>query len=84
MLVENFVQVEAKIKPIEYEGPYRWEGEAYGKFQRVHMHGGYIDEYTNKEEFCTTWIFNAGISLLPDYTLAICYLLFLIWLFLGI
>ena len=48
------------------------------------MPGGYIDEYTNKEEFCTTWIFNSGISLLPDYTLAICYFIFLIWLFLGI
>ena len=48
------------------------------------MTGGYIDEYTNKEEFCVTWIFNSGISLLPEYTLAICYLLFLFWLFLGI
>ena len=48
------------------------------------MPGGYIDEYTNKEEFCTTWIFNPGISLLPDYTLAICYFIFLFWLFLGI
>ena len=48
------------------------------------MDGGYIDEYANTEEFCTTWVFNAGISLLPEYTLAICYFLFIIWLFLGI
>mmetsp|Transcript_20110 Transcript_20110/g.24790 ORF Transcript_20110/g.24790 Transcript_20110/m.24790 type:complete len:84 (+) Transcript_20110:205-456(+) len=48
------------------------------------MPGGYIDEYTNKEEFCTSWIFNTGISLLGDAALTICYLLFLFWLFIGI
>ena len=31
--VENFVpQAEAKIKPTDFEGPYRWEGETYDKF----------------------------------------------------
>ena len=75
---------DAKIKPTEYKGPYIWEGEEYEKFVRVYMPGGYIDEYTNKETFCTTWVFNSGISLLGDGALAVCYGLLLIWLFIGI
>ncbi len=48
------------------------------------MPGGYIEEYTNKETFCTSFIYNPGLSLAGDAGLAICYFLFLIWLFIGI
>ena len=48
------------------------------------MHSGMIEEYTNKETFCTSWVYNPGLSLLGDGALGICYLLFLIWLFIGI
>ena len=51
---------------------------------RISKPGGYIDEYTNKETFCHSWIFTPGLSLLGDATLGVCYLLLLIWLFVGI
>ena len=76
--------VDAKISSQIYEGPYLWEGEEYTSFQRIKSPGGYIDEYTNKEEFCHSWVFFPGLSLLPDAALGICYLLFLFWLFMGI
>ena len=48
------------------------------------MNNGYIDEYTNKEIFCTSWVFNPGFSLLGDGALAVFYLIMLFWLFIGI
>ena len=51
---------------------------------RIKRPGGYIDEYTNKETFCHSWIIFPGVSLLPDAALGIAYLLFLFWLFIGI
>ena len=38
----------------------------------------------NKEVFCTSWVFNPGLSLLGDGALAIFYLILLFWLFIGI
>jgi len=54
--------VDARIKPTEFKGPYLWEGDEYNSFVRTYMPGGYIDEYTNKETFCTSWVFNTGVS----------------------
>jgi len=51
---------------------------------RVYQSGGYIDEYTTRETFCVSWMFNPGLSLLSDSTLGVCYLLLLFWLFVGI
>ena len=48
------------------------------------MYGGMIEEYTNKETLCTSWIYHRGLSLLGDGALGFLYLLFLIWLFIGI
>lgn len=48
------------------------------------MYGGMIEEYTNKENFCTSWIYNRGLSLIDDGVLGFLYLLFLVWLFVGI
>ena len=48
------------------------------------MNNGYIDEYTSKEIFCTSWVFNPGFSLLGDGALAVFYLIMLFWLFIGI
>lgn len=83
-LLSNFLAAQAKIKPVEYSGEYLWAGENYSKFQRTYMPGGYIDEYSSKEEFCTAWIYHPGLSLLGDGALGFCYLLFLVWLFIGI
>ena len=83
-MIQNQFTAQAEIYEQEYEGPYIWMGEEYESFLRVKQTGGYIDEYTNKETFCTTWIFHPGISLLGDAALGVCYLLFLGWLFIGI
>ena len=71
---------EAKIKEKDYDGPYLWDGVIYDKFVRKQMSNGYIDEYTNKEIFCTSWVFNPGFSLLDDGALAVFYLILLFWL----
>ena len=75
---------DAKIKKWDYEGPYLWNGDEYKMFQRVQSPGGYIDEYTDKETFCVSWVYNPGLSLLGDGALGVCYILFLFWLFIGI
>lgn len=75
---------DARIKTSNYKGPYIWDGEEYSQFVRTYMPGGYIDEYTDKERFCTSWVLNAGVSLMSDSALAVCYFLLLIWLFIGI
>jgi solute carrier family 8 (sodium/calcium exchanger) len=43
-----------------------------------------VVEYTNKEQFCTSFMILPGTSLLPDIWLGIVYLLVLLYLFLGI
>ena len=48
------------------------------------MYGGMIEEYTNKETFCTSYIYHRGLSLMDDGVLGFLYLLFLCWLFVGI
>jgi len=48
----------------------------YSRGQRV--------EYTNKNEFCHSWVITEGVSLLPYWLLAIIYFLGLAYLFLGI
>lgn len=37
----------------QYDGPYYWNGQEYAQFNRQVTPTGYIDEYTNKENFCT-------------------------------
>ena len=74
----------ARIKGDDYEGPYLWDGTEYDLYQRVYQTGGYIDEYSNKETMCTSWIYHPGLSLLNDNVLGGLYLLFLVWLFIGI
>ena len=36
----------------QYGGPYFWNGQQYQHFVRTVTPTGYIDEYTNKEQFC--------------------------------
>lgn len=75
---------DAKIKVEEYEGPYLFGGTEYDLYQRVYQTGGYIDEYSNKEIMCVSWIYHPGMSLVNDGVLGFLYLLFLVWLFMGI
>jgi len=86
-LVSNLITSQvanAEIKDHDFEGPYLWDGEEYSKYLRIYQAGGFIDEYTSKETFCHSWIYHPGLSLLGDAALGICYLLFLLWLFIGI
>ena len=75
---------DAKIKSNDFEGPYLWGGKEYEKRNQLYMPGGMIEEYTDKETFCTSWIYHRGLSLMGDGALGFLYLLFLCWLFVGI
>ena len=75
---------DAAIEGQDYEGPYLWDGTEYDLYVRVQNPQGFIDEFTNKDDFCTSWVYHPGLSLMNDGALAICYLLFLFWLFIGI
>ena len=59
---EELTQADA-IKGFEYKSGYQWQGQAYTQFERTELYGGYIDEYTNKETFCTSWVLIPGTSL---------------------
>ena len=74
----------AKIKFNDFDGPYLWAGTEFDARYAVYMPGGFIEEYSNGETFCTSWIFHPGLSLLGDGALGVLYLLFLVWLFIGI
>lgn len=82
-LVDGLV-AEAKIKDQNFSGPYIWAGTVYEKTSRTYMPGGMIEEYTNKETFCTSWIYHVGLSLVSEGALGVLHLLFLAWLFIGI
>ena len=45
---------------------------------------GYIEEYSNKEDFCHSNLLLSGVSLMNEKFLAVCYALILFYLFLGI
>ena len=45
---------------------------------------GVLVEFTNKDEFCDSWVLIPGTNLLNDYFLAFVYACTLIYMFLGI
>lgn len=62
---------------------YFYEGEEYDKTQTSYFPRGRIVEYSNLEEFCDSWAFLPGITTLNPILLAIMYMVFLFWMFLG-
>ena len=68
------------------DGPYMYEGKEYSLYRKIEGASGYIEEYTNKESFCTTDlpIIVPGTELLNDTFMGIVYTLVLFWFFLGI
>lgn len=48
------------------------------------MKAGFVEEYTNKERFCNSWLLIPGSSLLPDGLLAAALVLLLLYALLGI
>lgn len=57
---------------------------SFDKYLRTETHKGYIDEYSNKEEFCHSFILIPGSSLVSEGVLCVVYLITLFYLFLGI
>jgi solute carrier family 8 (sodium/calcium exchanger) len=65
-------------------GSYTWKGDTYELFDQIDFDLGSITEYSNKAEFCHSYMLLPGIPLLNNLTLSIGYLFCLIYLFLGI
>jgi hypothetical protein len=84
--VQIFTQVvvNAVIEREGFSGPYVYEGVEYAAYQSVYQPQGYIDEYTNKEEFCTSFVVIPGFSLTNELFQGISYIIILCYLFLGI
>lgn len=45
---------------------------------------GFVEEYTNMENFCHSWVIVPGTSLINNGFLAVAYLIGLCYLFVGI
>ena len=76
--------VNAIIEKEGFSGPYVYQGTEYEKYQVMFSAQGYVDEYTNKEEFCTSFVIWPGLSLANELWQGVAYLLVLCYLFLGI
>jgi hypothetical protein len=63
---------------------YVYDGKNYDKEEITMYPRGRIVEFTNKEEFCKSWVIGPGVSILPNYILIPFYMLWLFYLFLGI
>jgi hypothetical protein len=48
------------------------------------MELGYIDEYTNRDQWCHSFMINQGFSLGDNMIFGIIYVLVLLWIFQGI
>jgi hypothetical protein len=51
-----YVHVYPEMK--EFEGPYLWQGHQYEKFMRIDMGQGYVDEYSNRDQWCHSFLIN--------------------------
>jgi hypothetical protein len=69
---------------VTFSGPYVWQGTSYDLYERTFADTGYIDIYTNKEEFCSSYVIVPGMNLANEKVLGTFYLLALFYLFLGI
>ena len=63
---------------------FEWEGEIFDKEHIRTYDRGRIVEYTDKEDFCHSWVIVPGTSLIASWLLVIAYFAFLVYLFLGI
>ncbi len=61
-----------------------WDGKDYDRYTLTYMPRGYIEEYSEREEFCHSWLLPPGFALMHWLILIIIYLLILAYLFLGI
>ena len=61
-----------------------WDGQTFDKYSVTYSYSGYVEEYTNGDEFCHSWILPPGFSLLHWLFLAVVYGVLLIYIFLGV
>lgn len=55
---------DAVIERNTYSGPYIYEGTVFDKYARTDQASGFIEEYSNAENFCTSWVIVPGTQLL--------------------
>lgn len=67
-----------------FDGPYVYEGTPYALFQKFNQPGGYVEEYTNKEGFCGSFLFAPGFSFMNDIVVGVFLLIVLFYVFLGV
>lgn len=63
---------------------YTYDGNSYDMGEEKKYSRGRIVEFTNGDEFCTSWVIIPGTSLITPFLLAPVYFIFLVYLFLGI
>ena len=61
-----------------------WDGREYDLYNVDNFQRGYVEEYSNLDEFCHSVILPPGFSLINSFILAVIYFIALIYLFLGI
>ena len=60
-----------------------YRGKEYAWERTSQYEKGYAIEFSNDEEFCTSWVMLRGINLYPDWVLGLFSLLALLYTFLG-
>ena len=69
---------------VAYAAELKWDGDVYEQYYFKDYKRGYVEEYTNNDEFCHSYIIPPGFSLGNRYMLGCIYFLGLSYLFLGI
>jgi Ca2+/Na+ antiporter len=73
-----------KNKAGKYEYTFGKKHLQYKNFRRLNRANGFVDEYWNDQSCYSTMVNIPGTQLLKNHTLGVAYLIFLLYLFLGI
>lgn len=63
---------------------YVWDGRDFDEYKLKKYKTGFVEEYSNADEFCHSFILPPGFSLMNNILLAVIYFFGLCYLFLGI
>jgi len=61
-----------------------WDGRDFDEYNLKKYSTGFVEEYSNADEFCHSFLLPPGFSLMNGVLLAVIYFLGLMYLFLGI
>ena len=67
-----------------YAVPLMWDGKEYEQYYFKDYKRGYVEEYTDGDDFCHSYVIPPGFSLGNRWVLAFIYFAALAYLFLGI